>query len=147
MISIRPFSRCYQGEESLDIFFSEEQRVAFLFSFTLELLRVVITFKTWVKSNFWIQHLREGQSSWSQVSWQVFALHPPSATLPLSYLFSFLTLFLATAPPPPPLIQFAQYSTGAPSKQEEFAQLLPETHKLKHLLLHYIAKQVTWILI
>lgn len=87
MISIRPFSRCYQGEESLDIFFSEEQRVAFLFSFTLELLRVVITFKTWVKSNFWIQHLREGQNSWSQVSWQVFALHSPSATLPLSYLF------------------------------------------------------------
>lgn len=146
MISIRPFSRCYQGEESLDIFFSEEQRVAFPFSFTLALLRVVITFKTWVKSNFWIQHLREGQSSWWQVSWQVFALRPPSAALPLSSFF-LPTLFLATAPPPPPLIQFAQYSTGAPSKQEEFAQLLPKTHKLKHLLLHYIAKQVTWILI
>lgn len=89
MISIRPFSRCYQGEESLDIFFSEEQRVAFPFSFTLALLRVVITFKTWVKSNFWIQHLRKGQSSWWQVSWQVFALRPPSAALPLSYLSSF----------------------------------------------------------
>lgn len=59
------------------------------------------------------------------------------SSLELSFFFP--TLFLATAPPPPPLIQFAQSSTGAPSKQEEFAQLLPKTYKLKHLLLHYIA--------
>lgn len=103
----------------------------------LALPGVLVTFKVWMKSSIWIKHLRQGQSFWSQVSGQPFALQPSWATLKLSFFFP--TLFLATTLPPLPLTQFAQYWKGAPSKQEEFVQLLLKTHTLKHLLLHYTA--------
>lgn len=85
MLSIRPFQDVIK--EASWVFSFLRNRLALLLSFMLGPAPGMVSpwkpeWNPIFELNIWDKGLMQGQSSWSQGSEQMFALHPPPATLP-----------------------------------------------------------------